>query len=96
MTITNANLNNLDLDMGVGKLSLTSKILGNSKIDSGIGEIDLNLVGNKEDYKLHIDKGIGNVTADGTNLGDDSKYGDGNNYIDIDGGIGSINIDFVN
>ena len=87
-------MNNLDLDMGVGKLSLTSKLTGNNKIDSGVGAIDLSLIGSLEDYKISLDKGIGKATISGEDMKDDYTYGTGINKIDIDGGIGSINIDF--
>lgn len=94
ININALSMNNLDLDMGVGKLSLTSKLTGNNKIDSGVGAIDLSLIGSLEDYKISLDKGIGKATISGDNMKDDYTYGTGVNKIDIDGGIGSINIDF--
>lgn len=94
ITINATNINNLDLDMGVGKLSLTSKLIGNNKIDSGIGEMNLSLIGTLEDYKIFLNKGIGQTTIDGKNIKDNNTYGTGINKLDIDGGIGSINIDF--
>ena len=92
--IRKSNLNNLDLDMGVGKFSLTVGLSGNSKINQGVGSIDLNLVGSKDDYKIHIDKGLGAATINGNNVKDDENYGNGINKINIDGGVGSINVDF--
>ena len=81
--------------MGVGKLSLTSKLTGNNKIDSGVGEMNLSLIGTLEDYKISLDKGIGNATINGDNMKDNNTYGTGNSKLDIDGGIGSIDIDFI-
>lgn len=95
LTIENGILNDLDLDMGIGKLSLTSKILGRNQIDCGIGEVNLNLIGNNADYKIKIDKGIGSFTIDNVDIEDDSYYGSGSSYIDIDGGIGSTKIRFI-
>ena len=95
INITKSNLSNLDLDMGVGKLTLTSIIDGNSEIDAGIGELNLNLIGETIDYKIIIDKGIGNATLDGENMKNSTYYGNGNKLIDIDGGIGSIKINFI-
>lgn len=92
ININAININNLDLDMGVGKLFLTSKILGNNKINSGIGEINLSLIGTLEDYKISLDKGIGNATINGENMKNDKDYGSGINKLDINGGIGNINI----
>lgn len=96
VTINNSNLNNLDLDIGVGKFNLTSKITGESEIDHGIGEVILNLIKTEEDYQIHVDKGIGSINIDGNNISDDETYGNGLNKIDIDGGVGSIKINFKN
>lgn len=96
IVISNGKLHNLDLNMGVGKLSLTSEVTGNSEIDAGVGKMDLNLIGNIDQYKIKLDKGIGSATIDGDKMNDDIYYGNGVNIIDIDGGIGSIKIDFLN
>lgn len=95
ININAISINNLDLDMGVGKLSLTSKLTGNNKIDSGIGKMNLSLIGTLEDYKIFLDKGIGNATINGKNMKDDNIYGTGNSKLDIDGGVGSIDIDLI-
>lgn len=91
--INNGKINNLDLDMGIGQLSLNSTLIGNNKIDSGVGMIDLNLNGTINDYKIKVDKGIGSVNLNGEKIKGDTYYGTGSNLVDIDGGIGSINIE---
>lgn len=93
--ITNSAINNLELDLGVGKLELTSKLTGYNKIDSGIGETNIDLVGNKEDYKIKVEKGLGSVKLENKNITDNTYYGDGNSVIDINGGIGSIKVNFI-
>lgn len=95
ININAIGVNNLNLNMGVGKLSLISKLTGDSIIDSGVGELNLSLIGTQEDYKISLDKGIGTAKIKGNTMKDDSTYGTGINKIDIDGGIGSINIDFI-
>ena len=84
------------MNIGVGKVSLVSKLTGNNKIDSGVGKMNLYLIGTLDDYKISIDKGIGTAKIDGENVKDDSTYGTGINSLDIDGGIGSIDIEFKN
>lgn len=79
--------------MGVGKFSITSSIIGDSKINAGIGSLELNILEKEENYKIKIDKGIGNIKINGENVTDDI-YGSGERIIDIEGGIGNINIDF--
>ena len=93
--INNGKINNLDLDMGVGQLSLNSTLTGNNKIDSGVGVIDLNLNGTINDYKIKIDKGIGAVNLNGEKVKGNTYYGTGSNLVDVDGGIGNINISIL-
>ena len=94
LSIIKSDIHNLDLDMGVGKLLLESKLTGNNKIDSGVGKMDLTLIGTLDDYQISLDKGIGNASINGVSMVDKNIYGTGLNKIDIDGGIGSIDVNF--
>lgn len=94
ISIGNGLINNLDFDMGVGELSLSSKITGDSDIDAGIGKIRLNLIGT--DYKIKVDKGIGSSIINGQSIKDETYYGNGMNIINIDGGVGNIDISYGN
>ncbi len=94
LNIDGGKLCNLNLDMGVGKLTLKSRIEGKSDLDYGVGETNLILLGSKDEYKIELDKGIGEARLDGESMRDDSVYGTGENRIEIDGGIGGINIEF--
>ena len=95
LKIDGGRLCNLKLDMGVGELTLKSRIEGQSRLDYGIGETKLTLLGSREDYKIEIDKGIGEAKLAGESMRDDSVYGAGENRIEVDGGIGAINIEFA-
>lgn len=96
VTIKNGKINNLDLDVGVGKFIISSKITGKSKIDAGVGSLDVNLFGNIDDYKIRVEKGIGDIRIDKDKADNNTIYGNGENYIDIEGGVGSISISFEN
>lgn len=93
-TIESGNINNLDFDMGVGETNLTAKITGKSEIDTGIGAFTLKLLESEEYYKFKVNKGIGDITIGGKSISDNQKIGNGENFIDISGGIGKIKIDF--
>ena len=80
---------------GVVKSDITSKIIGTSKFDTGIGSLSLNLIGNSDNYKIIVDKGIGDVKIDGANMPDNSVNGNGNNIIDINSGIGEIYVNYI-
>lgn len=90
--IKNSKLSNLDLDAGVGKTTIEGTLYGRSDIDCGVGEINLNLVGDESVYKIVASKGIGNISINNVNYKSDEVYGHGSNNIDIDGGVGAINI----
>lgn len=94
LTIENGKLNDLDFDMGVGETNIKTELTGKNKIDTGIGSLKLNLLGNREDYKIKLSKGLGNIKIDGKSYSSDETIGSGENYIDIDGGIGEIKVDF--
>ena len=59
---------------------------------AGVGHLVLNLYGRETDYKLRVDKGLGAVKFNGSEMSDGSAHGDGKNEIKIDGGVGAIDI----
>jgi len=91
--IGGGSLSDLELDMGVGELYLHSELLGNSDLDMGVGNVKLWLLGDKSNYKLDIDKGIGEVRFDGSYVSG-GVFGNGARRVDIDGGIGKIEVYF--
>lgn len=93
--ITNSDITKLDLDMGVGKTKINAKLNGNNKIDGGVGSLNLNLIGKEDDYRITLDKGIGSAYLKGNNMIDKKTYGDGDTILDVDGGIGNININIT-
>ena len=95
LTINGGSLANLDFDMGVGKVVLTSALTGEGKIDYGVGELCLTLIGSAKDYRIELDKGIGEALLDGQKIADDTVYGQGENTLEIDGGVGSMDIRFT-
>lgn len=94
LTVDGGRLCNLKLDMGVGELTLKSRLEGASRLDYGVGEARLTLLGGREEYRIELDKGIGEATLEGESMRDDSVYGAGENKIEIDGGIGAIRVEF--
>lgn len=90
-TINDGELHNLKMNAGAGKLTLTSKIVGTSEIDCGVGKVNINLLGSVDDYRIEVDEGIGSIDVDQLTKYDD-YYGNGDNFISIDGGVGSIDV----
>lgn len=94
ITISGGALHNLELDMGVGQLNLTAALTGKSDFDLGVGESNITVLGSKEDYRLDIEKGLGDITVDGTSVSNIKSQGSGDSAIEISGGVGSIHLDF--
>ena len=94
ITIASGTLNNLTLEMGMGELDLNVALLGNSNLEFGVGKSNLTLIGSKDDYKVNIEKGLGSISVDGKNVSDFGDSGNGQNYIHIEGGVGTIHIAF--
>lgn len=92
--LKSCEINNLRANLGMGEFVFSGKLTGKTEVDSGVGAINIDLMDNKENYTIDVSKGIGNVTLDGQKLEMDRVYGTGENYLDIDGGIGEIKIDF--
>ena len=94
ITVLNGELHDFTLEMGVGELELTASIIGNSELEFGVGEANLTLIGSESDYKVDIDKGLGSITVDGKNVTNFVGSASGRNSLEIEGGVGAINLKF--
>lgn len=87
----------LNLSMSIGKIQVDKlSVLNDFNIDNNIGSTNINMLNSKEDYTINSEMGIGTIKIDGKKIQDETKYGKGNNNINIDGGIGNIDINFKN
>ena len=94
ITIAGGTLNDLTLEVGMGELNLTAAVLGDSDLKFGVGESNVTLIGSKDDYKVEIEKGLGSITVDGTTVTDFGSSGNGQNHIEIKGGVGAVNLNY--
>lgn len=86
----------LDVDGGVGDIEISGNLFGNTDVSTGMGDAELNIKGNRDDYNIKVDSGVGSVRVDGEKCGDiNLRNSDADNKLDIDGGVGSIGINFV-
>ena len=95
LSILSGTINDLDLDMGVGEINLTADLIGKSEINAGVGNLNINLQGEKDSYKIKADKGIGSIKINENEISNGQIFGDGENVIEVDGGIGNIDINFL-
>lgn len=94
ITIASGTINDLSLEMGVGEMNLCAALRGNSNLEFGVGTYQLTLLGSKEDYRVEIEKGLGSITVDGTDVLGFDSIGNGQNHVEIEGGVGTIQIAF--
>lgn len=94
ITINGGEIHNLDLDMGVGALTMRAALSGKSELSQGVGETNITLLGSKDDYCVEVDKGLGDITVDGIKMKSGGIYSNGAARVEIDGGVGEINVYF--
>ena len=94
LNISDGELANLDFDMGVGKVAIVSRLSGNCEADCGVGDLSLTLIGTQDDYRIDLDKGVGEAVIGGERASDGAVFGNGANSVDVDGGVGRIEIKF--
>lgn len=94
LNILGGNLCDLDLDLGVGELNFSAGLSGECDFDCGVGAANIVLPGGEEDYTIRIDKGLGDASIGGEHVTDGRNYGSGPVELDVDGGVGKIEISF--
>ena len=95
INVLDGALNNLTLDLGVGRLDMTAQLLGNSNLKFGVGESCLTLKGNRDDYDFDIHNGVGKINVEGIGASNFVSGGNGENHVNIKGGVGETNISFA-
>lgn len=91
ININGGKIHNLDLELGVGKFILNSDLTGSSNIDGAVGSLEINLNRNLNDYTIEFEKGLGSATLNSEPL-QEGIIGNGKHYIEIEGGVGKIEI----
>jgi len=95
INMENVILNDMDLNSGVGKVFLEGVFKGDNKIDCGVGDLDMEIIGDVDDYDIRIDNGVGNVRLNGERISREyRKNNNRSNSLDVDGGVGSVDIIF--
>jgi len=89
---TDCIFNDLNLDCGVGATKISGNITGRSKVSCGVGRTEFNLAGKEEEYSIRTETGLGAMTLNGKKCSDDAKYGEGESKIEIEAGVGSVEI----
>lgn len=88
----------LDLNVGLGDLQYNGSLSGDLDADCGMGNMDIRLDAKEGDFNYQIDVGMGTISVDGESYGGMAQKKDIDNDakadMDLDCGMGSINIKF--
>jgi hypothetical protein len=86
----------MSIDMGVGNIEFSGDITKYCEVRGGVGNVSIRLSGPPERYAVSCEGGVGEITLDGRSyhggLIDRNAHADGYVTIDIEGGVGSIEI----
>ena len=69
--VSNSTFKNAAISMTAGDMFFNDcKLYGNNNIKMTAGELQMCLIGNRADYKINIDKALGDVYINGTDMGE--------------------------
>ena len=94
-SINGGSIHALEFEMGMGDVKIRAEMLGNCELNFGVGKAELTLLGTPNDYRLDIEKGLGEIKVDGAKYESSTMLGTGNTSLEIECGIGKVNIDFA-
>jgi hypothetical protein len=90
----------IDMSVGAGQLDVTGSVEERASIDCGVGDITFNVRGSQDDFGHSISVGIGDATFGSLSVGGLGRNSTGNLHldrvIDINVGIGSVTVNFLN
>lgn len=91
--------NTLELNCGAGSMTASGTILTEADVECGVGEVDLTLQGKAEEYSYDLDCSVGSIVLDGDEIGGigtrQSHQADGGKYLNVDCGVGQVNLSFT-
>jgi len=92
--------NRANMHVGAGQLDITGTVEERAELDCGIGEIIFNVWGSPEEFGHSISVGIGEATFGNISVTGLGRESTGNQhfdrFIDINVGIGSVTVNFLN
>lgn len=89
MDFENSHLANARFESGVGTVSYEGTLYGNSTLNIGLGDVYFEIDGRPEEYSVDVTPGVGSCYVEG---GGQNSSAD--NKIKINGGAGSLTLDF--
>lgn len=95
--IKSASLGETDIECGVGKFEIGScELNGDADISGGVGDVNIGIIGEKEDYNYELSCGLGELAVfddSYTSLGKDKEIDNDAPYtLSLECGVGRVNV----
>lgn len=94
LELDNCNFNTLDLKNGMGSSVVKATLGDNVRMENGLGSIDLNILDELDNFNIKLSNGMGSVTVNDKEI-DENIVTTGLKKLELENGLGSINIHFV-
>lgn len=95
LAVESGIMKDLDMAIGVGKAQVETSLIGSNSIETGVGALELTLIGPENEYAVTAITGLGSFTVDGTLIREDTTLGSGDTRVTVEGGVGSVTVDFA-
>lgn len=92
--IGDGKINDVSFELGLGKVDINASVMGKSKVEAGIGQLNFTIPEKRSLYTVEAETGLGELRIDGEKIEGNTKIGDGENRLTIEGGIGSVSLEF--
>ncbi|SET48389.1 DUF4097 family beta strand repeat-containing protein [[Clostridium] polysaccharolyticum] len=84
-----------ELTGGVGNVKLVGKLEEKTQISAGMGNLNIKINGQRQNYNCKVETGLGAIYIDGKKTSEMEYYNNNQpNLLDIEGGVGTIHVDF--
>jgi hypothetical protein len=94
ISLGNVDFRNTNFNCGVGNVYLSGVLQEENQFDCGVGEVELELIGDINDYNLDIEAGVGSIRINGRKIEElDQENRSAKHSIEVDGGVGNVRID---
>ncbi len=94
LELDNCNFNTLDLKNGMGSSVVKATLGDNVRMENGLGSIDLNILDELDNFDIKLSNGMGSVTVNDKEI-DENIVMTGSKKLELENGLGSINIHFI-
>lgn len=84
------------MESGVGSFTYDGALRGDSQIRCGVGKVALTLADARDAYEIDVSTGLGGIYLDGQQAEEQARKNSGAPYfLQIDGGVGRVDVDFA-